>query len=373
MGRYLDVKGRAAVFYEVGRPFEIKEYPVPAPEPGAIVVRITVANICGSDLHQWRGELELARYGTVLPTILGHEMTGRVLALGPGVTTDSDGVPLKEGDRIVYRHFYHCGRCRACLRRNYVACVAKSPHRKHSCDEWPHFNGAYAEYLYLRPNQVVFKTPDDLADDLVAGANCALSQVIQGLQKVGLRFGETVVIQGAGGLGIYATAVAREMGADRIIVIDGLAHRLDLARSFGADDVVDLREYDTPQARVARVRALTGGWGADVVVEVVGNPKVVREGIQMLGPGGRYLAIGNINVGWTTEIDPSELILGNKNWISSAFWDGENLKQALDFLLRTRERYPFDRVLSHKFPLDRINEAFTLASQNLVTRAAVLP
>jgi Zn-dependent alcohol dehydrogenase len=106
---------------------------------------------------------------------------------------------------------------------------------------------------------------------------------------------------------------------------------------------------------------------------VVGNPGVVREGIQMLGSGGRYLAIGNISIGWTTEIDPAELVMGNKSWISSAFWDGENLKQALDFLRRTGNRFPFHRVLSHKFPLEEINEAFALAAENKVNRAALLP
>jgi len=93
--------GRAALFYGAGRPFELKEYPVPDPEPGAVVMRITLANVCGSDLHQWRGEMDLKALGRPLPQILGHEMTGTVHQLGEGVTRDTAGVPLNVGDRVL--------------------------------------------------------------------------------------------------------------------------------------------------------------------------------------------------------------------------------------------------------------------------------
>src|SRR5207249_1589978 len=119
-----------------------------------------------------------------------------------------------------------------------------------------------------------------------AGVNCAFTQVYAGLDLAGLRAGQTVVIQGAGGLGVYACAVAREMGAGSVIVIDGVDERLALARQFGADEIVDLREHRTPEARVKRVTALTDGWGGDVVMELVGNPSVVDEGLRMTAPEG---------------------------------------------------------------------------------------
>ena len=93
-------KGRAAIFKGLGQPMEIKEYPVPEPEPGAILIKVTMANICGSDLHQWRGDIDLAASGVRLPAIIGHEMTGKVAKLGEGVSTDSAGEPLAVGDRL---------------------------------------------------------------------------------------------------------------------------------------------------------------------------------------------------------------------------------------------------------------------------------
>ena len=114
--------GRVAAFYGADLPMEIKEYPVPDPEPGAVVVKTTLANICGSDLHQWRGEFDVAKFGRPYPQILGHEMTGRVHALGAGVARDTAGNPLQEGDRVIWRYFYPCGSCRPCMRRIYRAC-----------------------------------------------------------------------------------------------------------------------------------------------------------------------------------------------------------------------------------------------------------
>jgi len=280
-------KGKAAVYKGLGQRMEIKEYPVTDPGPGSILLKARRANICGSDLHVWRGDVDLANLGQPLPIILGHEMTGTVVKLGEGVSTDSAGAPLAVGDRLVHRYFYPCGHCWACLTGQDYACPMASFGVYGVSEDPPHFLGAYAEYYFVRPNHVVFKVPDDLTDEMVASANCALSQVIFGLEKVGLGFGETIAIQGAGGLGIYATAVAREMGAKKVIVIDGIDERLELAKAFGADELIDMREFKTPAERMIRVRELTDGWGANVVAELVGFPHIVAEGLDLLGNGGR--------------------------------------------------------------------------------------
>jgi D-arabinose 1-dehydrogenase-like Zn-dependent alcohol dehydrogenase len=364
-------KGRAAIYRELGKPMEIVEYPVPDPEPGAILVKISVANICGSDLHIWRGDMDLGALGAPLPVILGHEMTGRVARLGAGVATDSAGQALREGDRVVYPYFYPCGHCPACLKGQHAACPMNmffmSP-----CDMPPHFTGAFADYYYLRPNHTVFKVPDDLSDAMVAPANCALSEVIYGLEMVNLRFGETVVIQGAGGLGIYATAVAKEMGAQKVILIDGIDGRLELARAFGADEVVDLKQFTTPMDRVMRVRELTGGWGADVVAELVGFPGVIPEGLDMVCNGGRFLEIGNVSPGHGTfQADPASLVIGSKSMFCVVMYGRETLKKALEFLSRARTKYPFERILSRSYRLEEINEAFAEQDKGLVSRSAI--
>ncbi len=367
--------GRAAVYTDVGQPFEIREYPVPDPAPDGIVVRVTSAGICGSDLHVWRGDIRIAMMGPG-PRILGHEMTGKVAKLGMNVRTDSLGNPLKEGDRIVYPYFTPCRRCYQCLRGEFAACPVKYGPTP-IADNAPHFFGAYAEYYYMKDAAFVFKVPDELSDEMVTPVNCALSEVIYALGKAGLKMGDTVVIQGAGGLGINATAVARGMGAGTIIVIDGVPERLKLAKECGADEVIDITQDTTAPDRIARVMGLTKARGADIVAEFVGIPQAIPEGIAMVRAGGTYLEVGNISLGKTATIDPSMLVWQNKRIVSVVMYDPIILAAALDFLVRNKDRFPLANLVSDKFSLDDIGDAFQQAEwegkSTSVSRVAVTP
>jgi D-arabinose 1-dehydrogenase-like Zn-dependent alcohol dehydrogenase len=221
------------------------------------------------------------------------------------------------------------------------------------------FNGAYGEYYYLRAGHWVFKVPDALTDEMVTPVNCALSQVTFGLRKAGFGLGDTLVVQGAGGLGVNACGVAKEMGADQVIVIDGLPGRLELAKQFGADETIDINQFPTPAERVARVMALTGGRGADVVGEFVGLPAAVPEGLQMVRSGGTYLEIGNISFGSEVSIDPSQLVWGTKKIVGVIMYDPWVIPEALDYLVRTKDTYPHQEVVSHDmYKLEDINRAF---------------
>jgi len=366
--------GRAAVYLDYGQPFEICDVPLPDVEPGAILVRVTSAGICGTDLHMWRGDIRLTAAGSGA-RILGHEMAGRVYRLGAHIKTDSLGQPLKEGDRVVYPYFHPCLHCYQCLRGEYFACPTRYPALP-IVDRFPHFTGAYAEYFYLPPGHFVFKAPEDLPEEMLTPVNCALSQVIFGLRRAGLQLGDTVVIQGAGGLGINATAVAREMGTHQIIVIDRLPERLDLARACGADHLIDINEYPEPSDRIKRVKELTGKRGADVVVEVVGLPAVIAEGVEMTRAGGTYLEMGNVSAGQAT-LEPLRLTWFSRRVVAVNTYDPWVLPVALDFLQRTRDKYPIHQVMSHRFPLEQINEAFEKAEwagrQTAATRVSLAP
>jgi threonine dehydrogenase-like Zn-dependent dehydrogenase len=192
--------------------------------------------------------------------------------------------------------------------------------------------------------------------------------------------GDTLVVQGAGGLGINACAVAKEMGAGRVIVIDGLPGRLELAKQFGADETIDLSELKEPAERVQRVMELTGGRGADVVGEFVGLPAVVPEGIQMARSGGTYLEIGNISFGQTVPIDPSALVTGSKRIVGMLMYDPWVIPEALNFLVRTKDKYPHEEVVTHdKYKLADVNKAFEEAEwqredgATKVRRAVIVP
>jgi threonine dehydrogenase-like Zn-dependent dehydrogenase len=365
--------GLAVSFRGVRRPFELKEFPVPEPEPGAVLVKVMMANICGSDLHIWRGEYDVSR-GESEPysRSIGHEMIGTVHKFGDGVSTDSAGRPLEIGDRVVYRYFVPCGKCRACLRNSTPRCLRGLRHR-HPPEVAPHFNAAYGQYFYLPPGTTIYKVPDNVTDDMAGPANCALAQVIYGLEQARTSIGDHVVVQGCGGLGINAIAVAKEMGVAQVIAIDGLDDRIQLARDFGADQVIDLRSFPTSEDRIQRVRELTDGWGADVVMEVAGHPRVVPEGIAMLGQGGKYVEIGNINQRLSVEFDPSTIVHGGKTILGIMWYDSESLLKAIQLLASRQDRYPFHRVLSHKYPLTAINDAFRDQDSGGVHRAALLP
>lgn len=255
------MKGRSIVLKGPNLPMEIQEHEVPDPEPGAIILRMTMAGVCGSDLHRWRGDLAAGSWPAAgVP--MGHEGTGIIHALGAGVASDSLGIPLREGDRVVFSGIVPCQRCRYCLNGDQNYCSSgKGIHLRAAPGQFPFFIGTFGDYIYLSPNQPVFKAPGELADEALTPANCAFGTVMQGLLNAGLTAGQSVVFQGVGGLGLAGTGIAKTFGAHPIIAIDGQAARLQLACDFGATHTIDLHDYPTSEARIARVMEITRGDG----------------------------------------------------------------------------------------------------------------
>ncbi|MDP6666342.1 MAG: zinc-binding dehydrogenase [Dehalococcoidia bacterium] len=372
------MKGLAAVFTGGRRPVDIVDLEVPDLVAGGSRIRNTGAAVCGSDLHGWRGD------GDGPPSsrrmVGGHECSGVVDALGAGVSTDSLGRTLKEGDRVVYPFFFPCLRCYQCVHGELHAC----PNRYHprfkakTFEDYPYCNGGFAQYWSLPQGHFVFKAPDGIPDTVLATVNCSLAQVTWAIHQGALKFGDTVVVQGAGGLGIYATAVAADAGASRVIVIDGQPARLDLARLCGATDTIDLREFGTPESRVSRVHELTSGVGADVVVEVVGVAAATLEGLDMVRGGGKYIDVGNISGGSIT-LPGNRIIRGQIHWIGVGHYNPWILENAVSWLARVSDKYPLFDLVSHTFPLDQIEQAFDTAEWSgkaegsIATRVVVDP
>jgi D-arabinose 1-dehydrogenase-like Zn-dependent alcohol dehydrogenase len=367
------MKGRAAVIREYRKPFDLVEFDVPDPEPGAMLIKIAEAGICGSDLHTWRGD-QAARPLPPGGQMIGHEGTGRIAKLGKGVATDSLGAPIKEGDRVIHSAIRPCLRCYLCLRGDVNFCTNMRVYG--GVGEFPYFTGTYADYYYVPEDRPVFRVPDELPDAVLSPVNCAMGTVTQGLQAAGAGEDQYVVIQGAGGLGLTAAAMAKDMGAARVIVLDRLAHRLEMAKQFGADATIDITEYDTSEARVEQVRELTFGRGADIVMELVGLASLLPEGIAMLRNGGTFVEIGNIVPGSTVEIEPSQLLRGKKI-MGSLMYRPSVMPLVLNFLVKNKDRYPFEQMVSHRFPLAEINDAFPVAEwsgrQTEVMRAVLVP
>jgi threonine dehydrogenase-like Zn-dependent dehydrogenase len=170
------------------------------------------------------------------------------------------------------------------------------------------------------------------------------------------------------------------MGAGLIIAVDGIPGRLKLAREFGADHTIDIRECPTPADRIAAVKELTNGQGVTHAADVAGVKGVVAEGIEMLANGGTYLEIGSIVAGFAFPFDPDQACRRGLRLIGFLQYDTRILPRALDFVRRSRSKLPWDRVISHTFPLEGIQEAFERAEwvgrdpeQAVITRAAVTP
>lgn len=344
-----------------------KEYPLLQPGAGNVLVKVLQTNICGSELHIWQGHHPVIRSGA-----LGHEMVGEIFALGDGVTTDFAGQPVAIGDRIVSTYFLTCRKCPPCQQGLFHLCDNAYKYWRLPTDEAPHFHGTFGTHYMIHADQYFYKVPDSIPNHIAASANCALSQVYFGLEQGKVQPGETILIQGAGGLGLNAIAVAKEKKL-RVIVVDGVESRLQQARAFGADEIILLNDYPTLKQRVAKINALTNDLGVDVALEVAGVPQAFAEGIDYIRAGGRYIVIGNISPGKTVPFDPGYLTRKCITIIPVLRYNPWYLKKALLFLEENLERYPFATLLDAQFTLTDVKEALDQSANRSVTRATIIP
>ena len=346
---------------------ELQEYEVPAPGPGAVLLKVRRANVCGTDVHQWHYESLLLRDAG-----LGHEFVGEILALGEGVTTDFAGRPVAVGDRVVPVYYLTCHRCPPCLRAEFNLCQNGLAEWKIKPEVAPHFRSGFATHYYVFPGQYFYKVPDDVDDATVAGANCGLAQMLFVFDEVGIAPGETLVVLGAGGLGLYAAAVATERGA-RVIVVDAVPDRLELAHRFGAAETITLGDFPLPEDRVARVQELTGGIGADVVLEVTGVPASFVEAIDLARVNGRIASVGNLNAEATVTMTPGILTRKSVQVRGVLRYHPWYLHRAVEFLARRQTLHPFEAFTDRTYPLAEVAEALKAGESRSVARVAVVP
>lgn len=361
----------AAVMTKPHEPIEVREVKVPDRlEPGAALVRIDVASICGSDVHQWEGESGVRIQH---PVILGHEMMGTIVRLGEGLTHDSVGQPLAEGDRIIWSHAA-CGNCHYCrVIRQETLCPNRVIGMNASAEEFPYILGGFSQYCYVLPTAGKVKVPDDVKSEWASPAACALRSVVHGFERVGqIEPYETVVIQGAGPLGLYATAIANHLGARQVIVIGDPAERLAVAKQWGATETISISDVPGPRQRRSRVQELTNGLGADVVMELSGAVPAVPEGIQLTRRGGRYLVMGQLG-SHEVSIRPALITLKQLSIIGTFSADIRHYWKALDFIRQTRDKYDFDAMISNSFPLKDINTAIQRMQNFEEIKPLVLP
>jgi threonine dehydrogenase-like Zn-dependent dehydrogenase len=363
---------KAAVMVAPGR-MQIREFPFPALEDGAALLKVEMCGICGTDKHTWRGETSqyagtAAETSTPFPIIPGHEIVGTIAELNDRrrPRLDFDGQRLRVGDRVAICPDVVCGQCYQC--RHTFAFPWCENLRGYgnslTCATPPHLFGGWAEYLYVLPEAFLYRVPQALP--LRVAVMSELMAVSYNLDKVrefstlageGFATGCTVVIQGAGCMGVCHLIKARVMGAGCIVATDLSEFRLGLARQFGADHTLDVGRT-TAAERIEFVRDLTRGRGADIVVECAGVPEVVSEGLEMTRKGGVYIEAGNF-------VDTGEVLLNphrhfcarNIRLLGMTNHPFTGYTPSMELLQREAGRFPFERFVTHEYPLAQAEAA----------------
>lgn len=356
---------RAATLVAPGR-YEIREYPLPDPAPGCVLVKMRLSGICGTDKHTYQGyTTQYAGTGAPreipFPIIQGHENVGTVAAIGgDGAYTDFEGVPLKLGDRVVVGANVICGECYYCRHDfPYYFCERMVDYGNNmTAAEPPHLFGGWSQYLYVVPGSFLVRVPDNLPDDVavlteVMAVTVGLDRAKQfsAVPNEAFLFDDTVVVLGVGSLGMCFLMKARMLGAGTIVAVDLSAYRLSMAKRLGADHTLDASKT-APAERLAAIRDLTGGRGADVVVECAGVPQVVPEAIELLRVGGMLVEAGNFSDLGEVSINPHRhlcsknvRIIGVGGEEAAAY--GPSMRQ----LARYMRHYPVQEFVSHRYRL----------------------
>ena len=276
---------RAVQMTAVRQPLELRDASARAPGAGEVRVRIRAAGICHSDVHYRAG---LSAMGP-LPLTLGHEIAGVVEAVGAGVTG------LVTGARVCLHYLLTCGECAHCRAGRESFCVrgAMLGH---------HVDGGFAEAVTV-PVRNAVPLPAAIPFEHGAVLMCSSATALHALRRGRLRAGETVAVFGCGGLGVSAVQLARALGAREVFAVDIAADKLALARALGAQ-AIDARDGDA----VAAIRAATAGAGADVTLDLVGQPATMQAAVRVLAPQGRAVLVGLSRT--RLELDPYRELLG---------------------------------------------------------------
>lgn len=347
--------GKAAVFTGPGKSLEIRSYPVSTPEPGQALLEMRRSGICGTDLHILSGRLPLP----IGEMILGHEFLGVVKATGVARTRDGLGNLLRAGDLAIACVAMPCGKCFNCRKGETASCLSFGVTYFRNPAEPPHFFGGYAEYLYSPCSNLV-KVPLSVDLDAAAAFACAGPTVIRAFDFAAApEKGDLVVVQGAGPVGLFATAWAVKAGAEVMVVGSGSnPARMRLARALGARQVIDYRKTSPAERAVAvrkRAKRMGRGDGADVVFEATGSPAAVPEGLDMVRTLGCYVIPGQYSASGPVEIQPQTITFKAIRIVGSAQYKLSDIRTYLDFL----KKHPalgrvFAKCVTHKY---RISEA----------------
>lgn len=384
-------KAKAAVW--VGsRKIEIQEFPIPKAKKDGMVLKVDAAAVCGTDGHLFPQE-------PPYPAIMGHEVTGTIIDLGEEANHHINvfGGPLALGDRVALYPWITCGKCPACVEYGQGVCtvcdnsfVYGVPYEKLGLEGSkgidsdvslsPHFMGGFGEYLYVFPETYVWKLPEDMPSEVavlldptaVAMRAIELAQSCPGIVEEAYNSNATIAIIGLGPVGILAAIISRLLGVKKIIAIGGRQSRLNVTKELAnVDEIIDIHET-TPEERIQMVKDMTGGKGADVVLQCANSPSAFVEGLEMLRRMGTMIEVGNmVNTGTMVEIDPARHICGKHATVIGMSANTPSAFNKAFNILKRHDTIDFMKLYSHITDLDHLEDTLNKMSDEDYIKALV--
>jgi threonine dehydrogenase-like Zn-dependent dehydrogenase len=358
--------GRKAVLVAPKEPLEIWTCDVPAPASQEVLVRVTMGGVCGTDVHMWRGDAQLS-----YPVVLGHEGIGIIEELGDGVTHDHASQAVNVGDTVYWCPISACHRCFYCtVEKDFSSCENKARFGPVDDTTW----ASYSEYALLPAGMSFYRASPGTPPEAIIALGCAMPAVLQGLDRLGdIGRTQTVVVQGAGPIGLAAVMLARLAGARRIIVIEAQPQRLEMAGRFGATDLVSMGEDVSVSARVKRIRDLLDGRGADVVIEASGVLAAFEEGLKLVARNGRYLLVGLWAGEGTIAVSPFEIVKTNISIVGTSFAQPEHYYRAMKLVERHHNEIPLADCVTHRFNIEASQAALNAVRNGETVKAVITP
>ena len=338
--------------------FEIKEYPMPEVGDDDILVKVEGCGVCGTDAHEFKRDPF-----SLIPVALGHEGTGEIVKMGKNVKKDSAGKPLAIGDKVVTCMIF----------KDNPDITMFDPNKQNVGgadvygllpDDDIHLNGWFSDYILVRGGSTVFNVSDLDLDSRILIEPCAvLIHAVERAKTTGiLRFNSRVVVQGCGPIGLICIAVLRTMGIENIVAVDGEDKRLAFAKEMGATKSVNFKNHKGIEALAEGVKDAFGGYLADFAFQCTGSPVAHANIYKFIRNGGGLCELGFFINGGDATINPHFDICSKEiTTVGSWVYTLRDYATTFDFLKRAKGiGLPMEKLITHKFPLEEINEALAV-------------
>ena len=361
---------KAAIIPAAGKPVEAVVFDTPQLQPGSALLETVYSEVCGTDVHLQRGHLA----GVPYPIIPGHVSVGRV-AETAGEVRDTDQRLVHAGDLVTFLDVHEsCNHCWYCL---VARATTRCPERKvygitYSADDG--LLGGWSEQIYLKPGVKIIPLPACVPPERFIAAGCALPTSLHAVDRAEIQIADTVVVQGAGPVGLNAAILAMISGAGKVIIVDHQSTRTKAAEQLGIDEVICSDDADS---RVDSILKHTSGRGADITIEATGAPTAVDEGLRMTRAAGRYVIVGHYTDMGTVAINPHTQI-NQKHLDIRGCWgsDFRHFYRAVQIVDRFNGQISgggWDQLVTHTYGLNELNEALDAVDRGETVKALVDP